>query len=177
MNEFDKMPAKLSTAKQALYALEIMQSKLDAVEQAKKEPIAIIGMGCRFPGGATDPQSFWKNLRDEVDVITEIPQTRWDIDRYYDPDPDRPGKMYTRHGGYLDVVEEFDADFFGISPREASDMDPQQRLMLEVAWEALENAGQAPDKLTETETGVFVGIMTDDYSKRITHYPGSAEIN
>jgi acyl transferase domain-containing protein/NADPH:quinone reductase-like Zn-dependent oxidoreductase/acyl carrier protein/SAM-dependent methyltransferase len=135
-----------------------------APSATEPEPIAVIGLGCRFPGGATDPESFWRLLRDGVDAITEIPRDRWDIDAYYDPLPDAPGKMYTRHGGFLEDVDKFDAQFFGISPREAVGMDPQQRLLLEASWEALEHAGQAPDRLMGTRTGVFVGIGGVDYS-------------
>src|ERR1035438_5372031 len=133
--------------KQALRALEKMQAKLDSVERARTEPIAIIGIGCRFPGGAHDPESFWQLLRDGVDAIREIPRDRWDIDALYDQDPAAPGKMYTRWCGLLDRVDQFDPEFFGISPREATGMDPQQRLLLEVAWEALECAGQPPERL------------------------------
>jgi acyl transferase domain-containing protein/thioesterase domain-containing protein/acyl carrier protein len=155
----------LSPLKQALLALEEMQSRFEAIQRARTEPIAIIGLGCRFPGGANDPEAYWRLLRDGVDAITEIPPDRWDVDAYYDPDPEAPGKMYTRYGGFLDKVDKFDAQFFGISPREAVDLDPQQRLLLEVAWEALENAGQAPDKLAGSQTGVFIGVMENDYSK------------
>ena len=118
-----------------------MQSRLDDLTLARTEPIAIIGMGCRFPGGANNPASFWQRLHEGVDAITEVPADRWDIDDYYDPDPNSPGKMYTRHGGFLDHVDLFDPQFFGISPREAVSLDPQQRLLLEVTWEALEHAG------------------------------------
>ena len=148
----------------ALSALEEMQDKLDAMEKSKKEPIAIIGMGCRFPGGADHPEAFWELMHDEVDAIREIPPERWDVDRYYDPDPDVPGKMYTRFGGFLDEVDLFDAHFFSISPREAISLDPQHRLLLEISWEALENAGYSPDGLSERQVGVFVGITTNDYA-------------
>ena len=155
----------LSPLKQALFSLEKMQSKLDAIERSKTEPLAIIGMGCRFPGGGNNPEGFWQLLRNGVDAVAEMPQDRWDVEAYYDPDPDVPGKIYTRYGSFLNDIDKFDAEFFNISPREARSLDPQQRLLLEVAWEALENAGQAPDKLAGSQTGVFIGIMTDDYSK------------
>jgi myxalamid-type polyketide synthase MxaE and MxaD len=132
--------------------------------EATTEPIAIIGIGCRFPG-AHGPEAFWQLLREGVDAITEVPGDRFDLHAFYDPDPAAPGKMNTRWGGFLDQVDQFDPHFFGISPREALRIDPQQRLLLEVTWEALEDAGQAPDRLTGTHTGVFIGISTNDYSR------------
>jgi thioester reductase-like protein len=131
------------------------------------ESIAIIGIGCRFPK-AKDPESFWQLLRNGVDAITEVPKDRWDIDAFYDPEPGKPGKMSTRWGGFLDQVDQFDPSFFGISPREVERMDPQQRLVLEVAWEALENAGLAPEKLSGSQTGVFMGIGNYDYCRLLT---------
>ena len=104
--------------------------------------MAIVGIGCRFPGGVSDAESFWRLLSEGKDAITEIPRDRIDLDHYFDAAPATPGRMMTRWGGYLDRIDEFDADFFGISPREAERMDPQQRLLLETAWEALEDAGQ-----------------------------------
>jgi len=154
---------QLSPLKQAYLALEKMQAKLVALEQAQREPIAVIGMGCRFPGGANTPELFWQLLRDGRDAITEVPPDRWNIDAYYDSNPDAPGKMSSRWGGFLDQVDQFDPQFFGIAPREAISLDPQQRLLLEVAWEALEHAGLAPDKLAGSRTGVFVGIVNNDY--------------
>jgi acyl transferase domain-containing protein len=154
----------VSPIKRALKALDDMQAKLDAIEYARREPIAIIGMGCRFPGGADNPEAFWRLLRDGVDAIREVPQERWDLEKYYDPDPDASGKMYSRYGGFLDRVDAFDAQFFGIPVREAASLDPQQRLLLEVSWEALENANQAPERLFNSLTGVFVGISSGDYS-------------
>ena len=156
----------LSPLQRAALAIKEMRAKLDRIERQQTEPIAIIGMGCRFPGGANDPESFWQLLRNGVDATSEVPPSRWDIDAYYHPHPDSLGKMYARRGGFLDsAVDEFDAQFFDINPREAISLDPQQRLLLEVAWEALENACQAPDKLTNSQTGVFIGICNSDYKQ------------
>ena len=138
--------------------------------QLQVEPIAIIGMGCRFPGQKdkpTDsPQAFWELLRTGQDVAREIPPTRWDIDAYYDPDPDAPGKMYVRQGYFLDDVDQFDPTFFNLAPREAASLDPQQRLVLEVSWEALEYANIVPSSLKGSQTGIFVSTFWDDYSSQ-----------
>jgi Polyketide synthase modules and related proteins len=139
--------------------------KIDTPRNLDSEPIAIIGLGCRFPR-AEDPEAFWHLLRDGVDAITEVPTDRWDVNAFYDLNPVTPGKMNTRWGGFLEHVDLFDPYFFGISPREAGSMDPQQRLVLEVSWEALENAGQAAEKLAGSQVGVFIGISTNDYSQR-----------
>jgi acyl transferase domain-containing protein/acyl carrier protein len=139
-----------------------------AAEQinTQAESIAIIGIGCRFPGDANTPESFWELLKSGFDAISEVPAARWDIDAFYSPDPDAPGKMYTRSGGFLADIDRFDASFFGISPREAVKMHPQQRLLLEVAWEALEHAGQAASTLAGSKTGVFIGLMNmPDYAQ------------
>ncbi|MCM0591136.1 MAG: type I polyketide synthase [Gloeotrichia echinulata DEX184] len=143
--------------------------QLDAIVKAQTEPIAIIGLGCRFPGGVNDPDSYWQLLVNGIDAMTEIPTNRWDLEKYYDQDPDIPGKMYSCHGAFLDQVDEFDPSFFGISPREAAGMDPQQRLLLEVCWEALENGGMAPESLMNSQTGVFMGIFRDDYAQLCFH--------
>ena len=160
-----RQPERLSPDRQALAALRKMRVRLEEIERQRTEPIAIVGMACRFPG-APDVESFWKLLRDGSSAVREVPPDRWDIDRYYDPDPDQPGKMNTRQGGFLDRIDLFEPQFFGISPREAVAMDPQQRLLLEVAWEALESAGQAPDALMGSKTGVFVGVTAHDYAER-----------
>jgi acyl transferase domain-containing protein len=133
------------------------------MDNSEKEPIAIIGIGCRFPGGANSPEAFWDMLRDGVDAITEVPEDRWNLNNFYDPEGTKPGKIRTRWGGFVDKIDEFDAEFFGISPREASSMDPQQRLLLEVTWEALEDGGQVPENLVGSKTGVFIGISGSDY--------------
>ena len=127
------------------------------------DPIAIVSVACRFPG-APDPDAFWDELFGGVDAIREIPDDRFDVDEYYDPDPEAPGKIYSRFGGFLDEVEGFDPEFFGISPREAMWMDPQQRLMLEIAWEGLERAGYSPAALRGSRSGVFVGVAANEYS-------------
>jgi len=131
--------------------------RADARSAIESEPIAIIGIGCRFPG-SSGPRQFWDSIHDGVDAITEVPADRFDLSRVYDPDPAAAGKISTRWGGFVDQVDQFDPQFFGISPREAARMDPQQRLLLEIAWEALEDAGQAAEKIAGSATGVFVGI-------------------
>src|SRR5437588_2269573 len=123
-------------------------------------------MACRFPGGASDPESFWQLLRAGFDANREIPRGRFDIDDYYDPAYDKAGKMYVRRGAFMDDVDLFDAAFFGISPREAERMDPQQRLLLETGWEAIEDAGQDPLGVAKSAAvGVFVGISSNDYGR------------
>src|SRR5215208_230485 len=149
---------------QALVSLDQLEAKLRTAEEAQHEPLAIIGMGIRFPGGGNDASSFWQLLLDGTDAISEVPPERWNVNQFYDPDPDATGKMYTRWGGFLKQVDQFDPQFFGISPREAVSMDPQQRLLLETTWEALENAGQASSKLSGSRTGVFVGMVGSDYA-------------
>ncbi|MEP7308331.1 MAG: amino acid adenylation domain-containing protein [Acidobacteriota bacterium] len=154
-----------STIKRALGAIDRLQSRLDAAERARTEPIAIVGLACRLPGGVDSPEKYWRLLADGRDAVTEVPAERWNIDQYFDADPDAPGKMYSRHGGFLQGVDGFDSWFFRISPREAQSLDPQQRLLLEVAWEALEDAGIAADTLRGTATGVFIGMTTNDYAQ------------
>lgn len=131
--------------------------------EATKEPIALIGIGCRFPG-AYGPIAFWRLLRDGIDAITEVPRERWDARAFYTSRVATPGKMNTRWGGFLEGVDQFDASFFGIAPREAVHMDPQQRLLLETAWEALEDAGQVAERLAGSATGIFVGLATSEYA-------------
>lgn len=156
---------ELTPLQKAVIALKEARNKIEALERQKNEPIAIIGMGCRFPGGANSPEAFWELLSRGKEVIVPVPSQRWDAEAYYDENPDLPNKTYARYGGFIDAVDQFDAQFFGMTPREAIALDPQQRLLLEVSWEALENAGIAPQKLTGTQTGVFVGIGLDDYAK------------
>lgn len=162
MSDFLTRIAKLSPQRLALLANELNE-RLRALENERSTPVAIVGMGCRFPG-ADDPQSFWTLLRDGVDAIREVPADRWDVEALYDPDPEKPGRMATRWGGFIDRPDRFDPKFFGIAPAEAVTMDPQQRLLLESAWEALEDAGINPVSLTGTSTGVFVGLCNSDYA-------------
>ncbi|HET8640608.1 MAG TPA: beta-ketoacyl synthase N-terminal-like domain-containing protein, partial [Pseudonocardiaceae bacterium] len=152
---------ELSLVKQALLGLDRQSAGSGRPGQA--EPVAVVGLGCRFPGGADGPGAFWGLLERGGDAVGEVPGERWDVDAFYDPDPDAPGKMYTRSGSFIDGIDRFDAAFFGISPREAVSLDPQQRLLLEVAWEALEHAGQVPARLAGSRTGVFVGLISNEY--------------
>ncbi|WP_437786878.1 type I polyketide synthase [Sorangium sp. So ce1097] len=153
-----------SLLKRALVEIERLEGRLEAAERKSREPIAIVGVGCRLPAGGKDPQSFWRSLLNGVDGVAEIPPDRWDIGALYNPDPEAPGAMYAREAALIDGHDEFDAGFFGISPREAANMDPQQRLLLEVAWEALEDAGQTAERLEGSRTGVFVGVCSNDYA-------------
>jgi acyl transferase domain-containing protein len=128
------------------------------------EPIAIVGISCRFPGGANTPDAFWRMLVDKVDGVTEVPSDRWSIDAFYHRDLDEPGHMVTRRGGFIDQdVQAFDAAYFGVTPREVARMDPQQRLFLETTWEALDDAGITPEELAGTQTAVFAGSSGHDH--------------
>jgi acyl transferase domain-containing protein/acyl carrier protein len=171
MTSPDEAPASAATLRRAYLALDRMQSRLDDYERARSEPIAIVGLGCRFPGGAVDAATYWDVLRSGTDAVGEIPAGRWDADAFYDTRPQQPGKMSTRWGGFLDRVDTFDYDFFGIARREALAMDPQQRLTLEVAWEALENAGLAPLRLAGSRTGVFMGVCNSDFGTETFRRP------
>ena len=161
----------MSAVKRALVEIRDLRSRLARAKAAQSEPIAIIGMGLRFPGGARDADSFARLLWSGTDAIGDIPADRWSTEELYAEDPDTPGKMITRHGGFIDQVDQFDADFFGISPREAASMDPQQRLVLEIGWEALENAGHAPASLAGSKTGIYFGICNSDYGRVLLTQP------
>lgn len=137
---------------------------LSAAPAAAPEPIAIVGIGCRLPGGANSAEQFWQLLCQGRDAITEVPPERWDLARHFDADPQRPLHQHVRHGGFVDGIEQFDPGFFGISPREAVCMDPQQRLLMEVAWQAIEDAGQPLEAIRGEPVGVFMGISSSDYS-------------
>jgi acyl transferase domain-containing protein/NADPH-dependent curcumin reductase CurA/short-subunit dehydrogenase/acyl carrier protein len=156
------LPADVLSAR-TLEALKQARARIDALERARAEPIAIIGIGCRYPGGVRGAESFWEVLSSGRDAISHVPGDRWDADALYDPDPKARGKICTRDGGFLEQVDQFDPWFFGISPKEAAGMDPQQRVFLEVCWEALEHAGQA-GSVYGTRTGVFAGVCSFDYA-------------
>ena len=161
MNNVDKSKEVLKKA-----FLEI--KKLKAYKAQRQEPLAIVGMGCRIPGAIYSPEDFWEALKTGRDSISSFPNDRWDIEPHFDPDPNVPGKMYTRNGGFLENVEDFDAQYFGISPREAANLDPQHRLLLEVTWEAIEHAGIPTESLNQANAGVFIGISSNDYLQILT---------
>ncbi len=150
---------------EALHKIDDLTARLEIAEKASTEPIAVVGMGCRFPGGVNSPEQYWELLRDGRSGVVRVPSERWDADAFFTEDHTVPGTICNREGGFLTgwQPDEFDAEFFSISPREAAAMDPQQRLLLEVAWEALEHAGVAPETIRGTQTAVFVGVTAYDY--------------
>ncbi|MBV8349584.1 MAG: polyketide synthase, partial [Mycolicibacterium sp.] len=158
-------PDRRSIITEALRKIDELNARLEIAEKGDTEPIAVVGMGCRFPGGVNNPVQFWRLLEDGASGIVRVPPERWDADAYYSADHTVPGTICSREGGFLTAwrPDQFDAEFFGISPREAAAMDPQQRLLLEVAWEALENAGITAPAIRGTQTSVFVGLTTYDY--------------
>jgi acyl transferase domain-containing protein len=165
MSEFLKQISGFSPKRVLLLATELEQ-RVRALEARNHAQIAIVGIGCRFPGGVRDRETYWSLLCDGRDAITEVPPWRWDADALYDPDPHASGRVATRWGGFIDSAELFDPAFFGIAPIEARAMDPQQRLLLEVSWEALEDAAIVPAALAGSRTGVFVGVCNSDYAQR-----------
>ncbi|MBL8348624.1 MAG: SDR family NAD(P)-dependent oxidoreductase [Rubrivivax sp.] len=173
MSDFLARVSHFSPKRLALLADEL-NDRVAQLEAAPHEPIAIVGIGCRLPGAVDSADAYWRLLQDGVDAISEVPADRWDIDAWYDPDPDVAGKMATRWGGFVGAVDGFDAAFFGISPREAQSMDPQQRLLLEVSWRALEDAGIAPPSLEGSRTGVFLGVSAGDYFQLLRNAGGMA---
>ncbi|MET8982188.1 type I polyketide synthase [Streptomyces sp. NPDC004539] len=150
--------------------------RVKQLEDAGSEPLAIVGIGCRFPGGVTGPDELWRLVDEGRDAVGEMPTGRgWDLDAMFAPDPDALGTSHAREGAFLYDADEFDASFFGISPREALAMDPQQRLLLETAWEALEHAGIAPDSLVGSRTGVYAGLMYHDYAGELSTMPDEVQ--
>ncbi|WP_405162984.1 SDR family NAD(P)-dependent oxidoreductase [Nocardia sp. NBC_01499] len=173
----DTQQRLIESLKRVAVDLNETRSKLKDFEERASEPLAIVGMSCRFPGGVSTPEELWELVTEGRIGTSEFPTDRgWDLERLYDPDPDSTGTSYTRAGGFVERVAEFDAEFFGVGPREASAMDPQQRLLLEGAWEAFEDAGIDPNSLRGNDTGVFCGVMYQDYGFVAGSSAKSAEI-
>ena len=168
-----QQPDYRALLKRSLVAIDQLEAKLADVERAKAEPIAVVGMACRFPGKSNDLDGFWSLLSRGGDAVTVVPRHRWDAEASFDSDPDATAKSYTRWGAFIDDVETFDAAFFGVSPREAVMLDPQQRLLLELTWEALEHATISPTSIAGTRASVFVGISTSDYFNSFSDLVGS----
>ncbi len=158
-----KPSSNQETLRRALTALKEARTRLETIERARREPIAIVGMGCRFPGSSNSPEAYWSMLAEGRHGIREVPRDRWPSEHYYDDDPSAPGKMRFSRAGFVDEPDQFDPGFFEISPREASHMDPQQRMLLQVAWEALDDAGVPAEDIRGSATGVWVGVNSNDY--------------
>ena len=163
--------------REAALELRALRGELEARDAAERAPVAITGLACRLPGGIESPEAFWSALERGFDATSEVPPERWDVEAWYDPDPDVPGRMYTRRGAFVEDPAGFDPGFFGISPREARNLDPQQRLLLECAHEAFENAGIPIDSLRGSRTGVYVGLSLDDYANRTVRSGDPARID
>lgn len=169
-------PERNELLRRAIEEIRVARAEAATARRAVTAPIAVVGLACRFPGGVVDAESFWTLLTGGGTGISEVPADRWDVDAYYSADPTAPDRSYARHGGFVDDVRGFDADLFGIPPREAASIDPQHRMMLEVAWEAFEDAGLAPDRMRGTNTGVFVGMGGSDYERLIVAAGGVSEL-
>ncbi|MGV0585673.1 beta-ketoacyl synthase N-terminal-like domain-containing protein, partial [Mycobacteroides chelonae] len=159
--------------KRASLEVHRLRGRLAEAEDRAHEPIALVGIGCRFPHEVRSPEQLWELVASETDAIGNFPSDRgWDTDALFDPRPEAPGKTYLRTGAFLSDATEFDAEFFDISPREAMAMDPNQRILLETSWEAVEHARIDPQSLRQSHTGVFVGITSLDYGDRMDEHAG-----
>lgn len=165
-------PSTSDLLRRSVRTIQSLRTQLENQRHDVEEPIAVIGMACRFPGSVDGPESFWEMIRSGQAGVSDVPPERWDVESFYSPAPGRPGRSYIRQSNFLGRdVGEFDARFFAISPREANSMDPQQRLLLETTWEALENAGQQPEDLRGSKTGVYLGISSNgEYSKLVSSH-------
>jgi acyl transferase domain-containing protein len=162
-----RVPAESHGIEQAIAEIRRLHNRVEHLERRRQEPVAILGAGLRLPRKLNNQNSFCRFLAAGHNAVTEIPRDRWDANAYYDPDPDWRGKMNVRHGAFLDRVNDFDAEFFGISTDEARAMDPQQRILLEVCCEALENAAVAPCSLAGTDAAVWIGISNSDHWRAV----------
>ncbi|WP_193200202.1 type I polyketide synthase [Nostoc sp. MG11] len=170
MNKVPQNIEQLSPLERSVLVIEKLKTKLNKLEYSIKEPIAIVGMACRLPGGVNNPEQFWQLLSNGIDAIAPISDHRWDINAGYNTASKTPENMYIRSGGFLQEIDQFDPLFFNISPREAKGMDPQHRLLLEVSWEALEIAGYIPKRLEGRPVGVFIGIIYNEYGQILKHH-------
>ena len=156
-------PKASDTLKRAFLAVERAKSRVRELEEQRSEAIAIVSMACRYPGDVTTPEELWELLDQGRHGITEVPKSRFDVESFFDPDPEIAGKTYTRWGGFVGEIDSFDASFFGIPPREAKSVDPQERLLLESTWELFERAGIVADDLLGSSTGVYIGLCSNEY--------------